>query len=79
MKCCNLVSIVVPFDVDPKKRITVENALRSPFFDDVRNDEYEVVSQQKMVFPFERDVGCGDANEKKRLRQLIYKEALIFA
>jgi len=57
----------------------VENALRSPFFDDVRNDEYETVSQQKMVFPFEHDPRCGDANEKKRLRQLIYKEALIFS
>ena len=66
-------------EVDPRKRITVENALRSSFFDDVRNEEYETVSQQKMVFPFERDPQCGDANEKKRLRQLIYKEALIFS
>ena len=57
----------------------MEDALHSRFFDDVRNDEYETVSQQKMVFPFERDPHCGDANEKKRLRQLIYKEALIFS
>ncbi|KNB43845.1 mitogen-activated protein kinase [Blastocystis sp. subtype 4] len=79
IKCMENVRLLTPCKVDPRKRITVENALRSPFFDDVRNDEYETVSQQKMVFPFEHDPRCGDANEKKRLRQLIYKEALIFS
>lgn len=53
--------------------------MKSPFFDDVRNEECEIVASQKMSFPFENATGESEMEEKKRLRQLIYKEALIFS
>ena len=52
--------------------------MKSPFFDDVRNEECEVVAADKMVFPFEHETSIGDTLEKRKIRQLIYKEALQF-
>ena len=66
-------------DADPEKRVTVAEALRSPFFDDIRNEENERHSQQIMSFPFEDSSGGSVTGEKMRLRRLIYGEALQFA
>ena len=66
-------------DADPEKRLTVAEALRSPFFDDVRNEENERHAQQIMSFPFEDTMGGTVASEKMRIRRLIYSEALQFA
>ena len=60
------------------KRITVEKALQSPFFEDVRNEECEVVTHEKFNLSFERELGGGVAQDKKIIRQKIYKEALLF-
>ena len=56
----------------------MEEALKSPYFDDVRNEECEVVAQEEMTFPFEHETNLGDSMEKKKIRQLIYNEALLF-
>ena len=65
--------------IDPQKRISVSDALRSPFFDDVRNPDCEVLNERKMVFAYEKELQNCDGNERKLLRQFIYKEALLFA
>ena len=54
-------------------------ALRSPFFDEIRNEENERRAQQIMSFPFEDSLGGSVASEKMRIRKLIYNEALQFA
>ena len=66
-------------NVDPNKRISIREALESPYFNDVRNKECEKLSEQKMIFPFETEIVEGDGNEKKKLREYIYNEALSFA
>lgn len=53
--------------------------MKSPWFDEVRNEECEIRSEQKMIFPFERELAECEGNEKKRIRQMIFKEALIYA
>ena len=65
--------------IDPKKRITVLEALQSPYFDDVRNEACQIISEQKMVFSYETVLQEAQMNEKKLLRQFIFKEALLFA
>ena len=37
-----------------------------------------MVATDKMVFPFEHETNIGDTLEKRKIRQLIYKEALQF-
>ena len=66
-------------EIDPKKRITVLEALQSPYFDDVRNEACQIMSEQKMVFSYEAILQETQMNEKKLLRQFIFKEALLFA
>ena len=66
-------------EIDPKKRITVLEALQSPYFDDVRNEVCQIMSEQKMVFSYEAVLQETQMNEKKLLRQFIFKEALLFA
>lgn len=56
----------------------MEEALKSPYFDDVRNAECEVAAQEEMTFPFEHETNLSDSMEKKKIRQLIYNEALLF-
>lgn len=70
---------MVDYHADPRKRITISEALKSPWFDEVRNEECEIRSEQKMIFPFERELAECEGNEKKRIRQMIFKEALIYA
>lgn len=66
-------------EIDPKKRITVLEALQSSYFDDVRNEACQIMSEQKMVFSYEAVLQETQMNEKKLLRQFIFKEALLFA
>lgn len=63
--------------LDPSKRITVKEALASPFLASVRKPEMEIVSSTRMLFPFEYD-SRNDEGEKFRLRRLIYQEATHF-
>lgn len=56
----------------------MEDALTSSYFDEVRNEECEVVTKEEMIFPFEHETNLGDTMEKKKIRQLIYNEALLF-
>ena len=63
---------------DPSKRITVQEALQSEFVAAVRRPEYEKLTTNTMVFPFEYGMQGSPENERLVLRRLIYNEALLF-
>lgn len=68
---------VIWLRLDPSKRITVQEALESPFLASARKPEAEILSAKRMLFPFEYD-SRNDEGEKFRLRRLIYQEAMQF-
>lgn len=57
----------------------MREALKSPYFDEIRNAECEIEAPQAMYFPFEELPESTEATEKRQIRQMIYKEALLFA
>lgn len=57
----------------------MREALKSPYFDEIRNAECEIEAPQAMYFPFEELLESTEAGEKRQIRQMIYKEALLFA
>ena len=57
----------------------MREALKSPYFDEIRNGECEIEAPEAMYFPFEELPESSEATEKKQIRQMIYKEALLFA
>lgn len=57
----------------------MREALKSPYFDEIRNGECEIEAPEAMYFPFEELPESSEAAEKKQIRQMIYKEALLFA
>ncbi len=59
---------------DPMNRISVEEALDSPFFKAVRKREKEKVSSISMSFPWEDLPRLSRDAEKDRLRKLILHE-----
>lgn len=53
--------------------------MESTYFDEVRNKDCEIEASQAMYFPYEDLPESSEGNEKRQIRQLIYKEALMFA
>ena len=60
-------------------RSSVREALKLPYFDAIRNGECEIEAPQAMYFPFEELPESTEAAEKRQIRQMIYKQALLFA
>jgi mitogen-activated protein kinase 1/3 len=63
---------------DPNSRITVEEALESPYFTEVRRKEKEIVASNVMSFPWEDLPRLSRDAEKERLRHLILHEISLF-
>ena len=62
---------------NPKKRITVKDALASSFFKNIRNVDKEITVQEKISLPFEYSSVNSDM-ESYRLRRLIFHETVEF-
>ncbi|OAO18066.1 mitogen-activated protein kinase [Blastocystis sp. ATCC 50177/Nand II] len=62
----------------PKHRITVKEAIASPFLEEVRDVEKEVVMDRMLSFPFEFDSGNYEM-QLLHLRRLIYEETVDFS
>eukprot|EP01016_Furgasonia_blochmanni_P056182 TRINITY_DN952_c0_g1_i24.p1 TRINITY_DN952_c0_g1~~TRINITY_DN952_c0_g1_i24.p1 ORF type:complete len:345 (+),score=47.21 TRINITY_DN952_c0_g1_i24:785-1819(+) len=58
---------------NPNKRLTVEQALDHPFFESIRDKEYEVVANKKFDFDFDKE-----EYSLEELRQMIFDEMLAF-
>mmetsp|Transcript_21710 Transcript_21710/g.69922 ORF Transcript_21710/g.69922 Transcript_21710/m.69922 type:complete len:502 (+) Transcript_21710:17-1522(+) len=63
---------------DPRKRITVKEALASPFFADIRQPDKEITASEKMDFSYEGLPKLAHHRERERLRQLLLREVSFY-